>query len=380
MKQQVPDLGEQGESKVSLPTAPHGWQQGWRGVQRGAKSGGRGRQKLPNHPRVPPLLSKRGPGWAVGTRWDAPARHAPFSSMCPFSKCPLAPQSCSFPAPSSLSAPACMLCRWTEADPDICGPKRVKKGLCTHKYCLVSSLPLSARDGPFLSDLTRGFLFSFQCCFVCREMGAAITCSERDCNCSFHLPCASEGECVTQFFGMYRSFCWKHRPEQAVQATAEQNTTCLICLDLVEDKMSYSTMVCPACRHAWFHRRCIQTQALHTGTSFCCLHCRNKDQFVTEMLAMGIRISTREPSWESDRAFGEVYQRLRTRALPWQLLLCSSCVGQGTHRRCSDLRSEETAWECDSCAGLGTGKRQSTQERRGHHNGLSCPRADWPCR
>ena len=90
-----------------------------------------------------------------------------------------------------------------------------------------------------------------------------------------------------------RSFCWKHRPEQAVQATPEQNITCLICLDLVEDKMSYSTMVCPACRHAWFHRRCIQTQALHTGTSFCCLHCRNKDQFVTEMLAMGIRISTR---------------------------------------------------------------------------------------
>uniref|UniRef100_A0A8D0F656 PHD finger protein 7-like n=1 Tax=Strix occidentalis caurina TaxID=311401 RepID=A0A8D0F656_STROC len=288
--------------------------------------------------------------------------------MCPFSKCPPAPQRCSFPAPFSLSAPACVLCRRAEADPDICGPKRVKKGLCTHKYCLVSSLQLSARDGPFLSDLTspRPSLLC-SCCFVCRGMGAAITCSERDCNRSFHLPCASEGECVTQFFGMYRSFCWKHRPEQAVQATPEQNTTCLICLDLVEDKMSYSTMVCPACRHAWFHRRCIQTQALHTGTSFCCLHCRNKDQFVTEMLAMGIRISTRL----SDRAFGEVYQMHSccnaSRCLfpggrePWQLLLCSSCAGQGTHRRCSDLRSEETNWECDSCAGLGTGKRQSTR-------------------
>ncbi|XP_074713004.1 uncharacterized protein LOC141938233 [Strix uralensis] len=39
----------------------------------------------------------------------------------------------------------------------------------------------------------------------------------------------------------------------------------------------------------------------------------------------------------------------------WQLLLCSSCVAKGTHQRCSDLRNEETSWECDSCAGLGTG-------------------------
>ena len=81
MKQQDPDLGEQGESKVSLPTAPHGWRQGWQGVQRGAKSGGRGRQKLPNHPRVPPLLSRQGPGWAVGTRWD------PLPAMLPSPPC-----------------------------------------------------------------------------------------------------------------------------------------------------------------------------------------------------------------------------------------------------------------------------------------------------
>ncbi|XP_074707157.1 G2/M phase-specific E3 ubiquitin-protein ligase-like [Strix uralensis] len=196
-----------------------------------------------------------------------------------------------------LGEQACVLCRRAEADPDICGPKRVKKGLCTHKYCLClcSEFSLQERMNWFLAEDTRRAIqrAARKCCFVCHEMGAAITCSERDCNRSFHLPCASEGECVTQFFGMYRSFCWKHRPEQAVQATPEQNTTCLICLDLVEDKMSYSAMVCPACRHAWFHRRCIQTQALHTGTSFCCLLCRNKDQFVMEMLTMGIRISTR---------------------------------------------------------------------------------------
>ncbi|XP_052662992.1 uncharacterized protein LOC128150670 [Harpia harpyja] len=179
-------------------------------------------------------------------------------------------------------------------------------------------------------------------------MGAAITCGEKGCDRSFHLPCASRGECVTQFFGLYRSFCWEHRPEQAVKAKPGQNSTCIICLDPVEDNKSYHTMVCPACRHAWFHRSCIQKQAIHAGVRLCCLRCRNQDQFVMEMLAMGIRISksfteeletgwgqrsrdsldlpdagasrgstlfpsfsSRQPSWESDQACGPVYQRHR---------------------------------------------------------------------
>ena len=44
---------------------------------------------------------------------------------------------------------------------------------------------------------------------------------------------------------------------------------------------------------------------------------------------------------------------------PWQLLLCSSCAAEGTHRHCSYLRNSASTWECDCCAGLGTGKRQS---------------------
>ena len=60
-----------------------------------------------------------------------------------------------------------------------------------------------------------------------------------------------------------RSFCWEHRPEQAVEAALEDNTTCLICLELlVGDRRSYGTLVCPACKHAWFHRVCIQVGAV----------------------------------------------------------------------------------------------------------------------
>ncbi|CAN0232529.1 unnamed protein product, partial [Bubo scandiacus] len=48
-------------------------------------------------------------------------------------------------------------------------------------------------------------------------------------------------------------------------------------------------------------------------------------------------------------------------SLPWELLLCSSCAAEGTHRRCSNLRSSRTRWECESCAGQGTASGDSSE-------------------
>ncbi|XP_040446453.1 uncharacterized protein LOC121086607 [Falco naumanni] len=91
-----------------------------------------------------------------------------------------------------------------------------------------------------------------------------------------------------------RSFCWENRPEQAVEAAPGESTTCLICLEPVGDSTSYSVMVRPVCKHAWFHRHCIHNQAIHVGYScFCCPHCQNTNQFLMEMLSMGIRIPRR---------------------------------------------------------------------------------------
>ncbi|NXO00860.1 PHF7 protein, partial [Rhinopomastus cyanomelas] len=133
-----------------------------------------------------------------------------------------------------------------------------------------------------------------QNCLVCGKSGAAITCSEMGCDRSFHLPCAVEGCCVTQYFPHYRSFCCDHRPEQSVQVVPEANTECIICLEPVEDQRSYSTMVCPACRSTWFHRGCIQKMALYTGINdFRCPMCREEEEFVEEMFQMGIRIPIR---------------------------------------------------------------------------------------
>ncbi|NXG47205.1 G2E3 ligase, partial [Psilopogon haemacephalus] len=129
---------------------------------------------------------------------------------------------------------------------------------------------------------------------VCGRSGAAITCGERGCERGFHLPCVTKGECVAQYFEDFRCFCSKHRPQQAVQRAPRPGTDCLLCLGGVGATKSYTTMVCPACQHAWFHRECIQGHPLRAGTSaFQCPLCRDREAFQQEMLTMGIRVPKR---------------------------------------------------------------------------------------
>lgn len=61
------------------------------------------------------------------------------------------------------------------------------------------------------------------------------------------------------------SFCWEHRPQQTLETLQEGHTMCIICMEMVEDSPSYTTMVCPSCKYAWFHRGCIHVG----GPSLC---------------------------------------------------------------------------------------------------------------
>ncbi|NXN99996.1 G2E3 ligase, partial [Rhinopomastus cyanomelas] len=202
-------------------------------------------------------------------------------------------------------------------------------------------------------------------CYVCGQSGAAIKCSQWDCDRRFHLPCAGEGECVTRYFGLCRSFCWEHRPAQSVEVAPAADTTCLFCLDPVENSLSFGTMVCPVCCHAWFHRTCIQKQAAYTGTSkLACPLCRDREIFQGEMLLMGICIPFRLPDLDEEDVAALNARHSRCDASrcrcpggreqqeeegPWQLLLCSSCAAEGTHRLCSQVDSSTQSWECLGC-------------------------------
>ncbi|OXB84051.1 UNVERIFIED_CONTAM: hypothetical protein H355_012169 [Colinus virginianus] len=216
----------------------------------------------------------------------------------------------------ALSSPACVLCGRVDEDSDILGQKNEIDGSYFHTYCVLfaNGLCQEEDDGNFSfskDDAIRTIEQAEQThCIVCGKTGASITCAETGCDRSFHLPCASKGECVTQYFNEYRSFCWEHRPQQAVEAVPLQDTTCIICMDPVGDSISYGTMVCPCCQHAWFHRACVQEQALCAGIyCFRCPLCRNRDSFIPEILILGIRTPVRRPRWENNNAYASLLER-----------------------------------------------------------------------
>ncbi|XP_031408638.1 PHD finger protein 7-like [Meleagris gallopavo] len=307
-------------------------------------------------------------------RGESPVLSGQELCKCSLSMCTMSTRMQETPESEEL---ACMLCGQIDVDPSICGPKHVDFGICVHAFCAMFSTSL-LQKGRILNRIVvlrpEDIRYTIQQaeqkhCFICGKRGASITCAETGCERSFHLPCTVEGECVSQHFEKYSSFCQEHSPQQAVEATPEQDTTCIICMDPVGDKKSYSTMVCPACKHAWFHRACIQGQATCTGIKcFQCPHCRNKDKFKSEMFIMGIQIPDRRPVWEDNDAYALLgnrhrrcdvseclYQRGREQAEeegPWQLLLCSSCAAEGTHRQCSYLSNLTDSWECNTCASV----------------------------
>ncbi|XP_031456948.1 uncharacterized protein LOC116233898 isoform X2 [Phasianus colchicus] len=298
---------------------------------------------------------------------------------------------------SDTEEPVCVLCGRADVDPDICGPLLFESEIHVHEFCLMFANIASEATpaGPSTEGLPLAAITlkvkqanKQQCC-VCGERGAAITCAESGCARSFHLPCAMDGECISQYFGEHRSFCWEHRPQQATPEVPAEGNNCLICLEPVGDSLSYHTMVCPACQHAWFHRACIQQVALSAGTVyFDCPACRDFGPFCDEMFTVGIRVPDRDPEWDNDEAYEPLrvrhsrcdaseclYPGGRERAErrgPWQLILCNSCAAEGTHRLCSHLFNPRDMWECDGCAGLGTGKRQSAAwHRTGARQGLA---------
>uniref|UniRef100_A0A8V0XNC6 PHD-type domain-containing protein n=1 Tax=Gallus gallus TaxID=9031 RepID=A0A8V0XNC6_CHICK len=279
----------------------------------------------------------------------------------------------------------CMLCHRAQVNPDICGQTFACGGLCAHQFCLFFAngllewrSPVGEIFGFSIDAIQRTIQLADQKhCFVCGGRGASISCAETGCERSFHLPCAEDGECVTQYFGQHRSFCWEHRPRQAAEAAPMQNTICVICLEPVGDSTSYHTVVCPVCKQAWFHRGCIRKHALHAATTrFFCPVCGEKAIFRSQMSTLGIQIPVRRLSWWDDAAYQPLQERHRRcdasmciylggreRAQeegPWQLLLCSSCATKGTHRCCSFWAMGRNTWECDTCAGAGTASQANS--------------------
>ncbi|XP_064008709.1 PHD finger protein 7-like [Pogoniulus pusillus] len=297
--------------------------------------------------------------------------------------------------------PACQLCRKVQLDPDIYGVRLEQDGMCVHNFCVFFASGISpvasASDWVSYSpsDVRRVIEEAAEKrCHVCGRRGAAIVCRERRCERRFHLPCAVRGRCLTQYYGSYRAYCSRHRPRQAMGRDPEPGTECLLCLEEVGRRKSFRTMGCPTCQHAWFHRSCIQGHALRAGSSaFQCMLCRDKEDFQAEMLYMGIRIPARPPAWDTlEDLEGLMARHGRCDATeclcpagreqaeeegPWQLLLCSSCAAEGTHRSCSSLSDSAASWECQGCAGPGAAA-SARQAAAGPEQGSAEPEGSSP--
>ncbi|NWS56126.1 PHF7 protein, partial [Chunga burmeisteri] len=280
----------------------------------------------------------------------------------------------------------CGLCQRADCDPEVVGPLCHQNRLWVHENCLHHTSKLNQRGannqgfyGFFFCDIWQEFKRAAQKVRpggTCphREMlhlpGTSVICCHRHCPQIFHFPCGKEQGCVSQFFGEYKSFCWKHRPVQRVQAVQHDQVLCLICQEEVPGHTCYNTLVHPACASGRFHR-CIQGQALCSGLHhFRCPLCRDMRTFQGEMFRLGVKIPDRQ-AWHRVRAGSSAPAAneeqggggLSTQpgagtpqpgGLWWRLLLCSSCGSHGTHWRCSNMEDDTESWECANCRDTGT--------------------------
>ncbi|MEE6514858.1 hypothetical protein FKM82_023248 [Ascaphus truei] len=274
-----------------------------------------------------------------------------------------------------------MLCdRWDDC-PEKYGEKKTyhEHGLTVHYYCVLMSSGIWQRGeedegiyGFLVEDIKEEVKRARKLrCILCKMKGASIGCVGPRCKRSFHFPCGVEGECIFQFTENFASYCWDHRPVQNILPShGHGSSPCIICLDYVTHVPSYHVVRSPCCKTAWFHRNCLQYQALSAGLFFFrCSVCNNKKKFQSEMLRIGIHIPERDASWElEENAYQDLlvrYQRCDVQKClcqrgrecnspngKWEVMLCQCCGSSGTHRACSSLQQLKENWECSECSSI----------------------------
>uniref|UniRef100_A0A8C8RUK1 G2/M-phase specific E3 ubiquitin protein ligase n=1 Tax=Pelusios castaneus TaxID=367368 RepID=A0A8C8RUK1_9SAUR len=280
-----------------------------------------------------------------------------------------------------FQSPSCVLCQRTDDCPEKYGEKRTYKeyNLTVHYYCLLMSSGIWQRGeedegvyGFLIKDIRREVNRAAKLvCNICKKKGASIGCVAPKCKRSYHFPCGVQRECIFQFMENFRSYCWAHRPVQELPSGESRGSSqCTICLEFVDQLPLYNVLKSPCCKNAWFHRDCLQCQALSAGVFFFrCTVCNNKDKFQNEMLRMGIHIPEKDASWElEENAYQDLlerYQHCDVRKClcrngrdynepdsKWEIRRCQSCGSRGTHLACSQMQSGEENWECIECRSI----------------------------
>ncbi|XP_038585264.1 G2/M phase-specific E3 ubiquitin-protein ligase [Micropterus salmoides] len=289
----------------------------------------------------------------------------------------------------------CVLCRLSDDDPSMFGEKVTLKEhkLSVHYFCLLTSCGVYQRgeedEGVFgflVDDIKQEIRRSARLtCSCCKKKGACVGCNVRSCRKMAHFPCGRKQKFISQFTGLFPSYCSDHSPSQSLCVGSDLSLpqSCSICLDSIEPILCYSVLKCPSCHASWFHRDCVQRQAYSAGLFFFrCTLCNNKENFQEEMLRMGIYIPERDASWEMEaNAYSELLQvynrcdaltclcnegRTHSAKTGWfEVIRCWLCGSGGTHRKCSGLKLDTSDWACSDCTKATDGKASLVSSPQG---------------
>ncbi|XP_029633246.1 uncharacterized protein LOC115209160 [Octopus sinensis] len=293
----------------------------------------------------------------------------------------------------------CLFCETTDDNEEIFGRKVQKCRMTVHYFCMLFSSGLSQKgkteeDGIFgflpgdiWKEKSRGSRLK---CTFCRRNGATIGCVVKNCRKVFHFGCGQKAGALNQYFDSYSSFCPSHRPRQACQVSdrlsffGTANSMCVICMNAVEARASNDTLRAPCCKNTWFHRTCIQRQALAAGLHFFkCPLCCNKELFQAEMLQIGIYIPEQDAAWEMEpHAYQELLEpythcdldvclcprgrKYNKDDSKWEIIVCHWCGSQGCHVGCISNKSlsRPTRWSCPPCEAIDCELRKERKKKK----------------
>lgn len=132
-------------------------------------------------------------------------------------------------------------------------------------------------------------IFDSQECYYCGVRGANLSCGNKKCKRSFHLPCAIGKDCLFQFHNTFSAFCHEHhcivRPEDVHRV----EDPCLICRNRLGGYLPVRSVKTPCCS-IWLHKLCLMRAArspdFRCPSSLCTT--TNQSEFQENMKLCGI--------------------------------------------------------------------------------------------
>ncbi|KAG5677250.1 hypothetical protein PVAND_007022 [Polypedilum vanderplanki] len=225
----------------------------------------------------------------------------------------------------------CDICTFDDNDPPLYGEILSSNGINVHYLCLLSSI-IPQRCA--LNSGIKGFAFKDiksylpiiknYSCYICKENSAAVTCALPNCNRRWHYKCGRKESCITQFIGIFNSYCDKHIPDSNLHKH-KHPVYCPVCFETIQQYNPAHSIISKCCLEAhkyvdsphvalevvkkcgFVHSECIQRYVYNAGyfskCVICCMKGMTINDYQNDMRLKGIFIPMKDAEWEKDEYF-----------------------------------------------------------------------------